>query len=162
MSANVQIVEATLSHASRVAAQIRPEDRAEIRAGWGLEPLAAMHECLVASAYARTAFYRSRILGMYGIARPPQLGASGEIWCFGTKAIDDHPVAFLRASRRVLSEMLRDVPILTNVVDVQDERARKWLAFLDARYVLQPRPLGGKLFQQFILAKHGDQQCQQA
>lgn len=164
MKPGLRIVDANFGHAHLVACNMRESDRAEILAGWGKEPKAAMVEALLASRFARTAFYGLEALAIYGIADMHILGGSGEIWCFGTTAVDNHRLAFARGSRRVVGELLASVPILTNLVDIGDERALRWLAFLGARYVLQPQARGGKLFQQFILARGSppmSRKCQQ-
>lgn len=165
MSRGVRVLPADLRHVHLVACNMRESDRDEIKAGWGKEVEPAIVECLLASHYAYTLFYQLEVLAIYGVANAPVLGNSGEVWCFGTTAIDRHPLPFLRACRRLVPQMLEKYPVLTNLVDINDQRAIKWLNYLDARYVLQPRELGGKLFQQFILAREhppAEDQCQQA
>lgn len=155
----VRIVPALAQHAALVAANMHESSRAEILAGWGKEPPEAIRECFAASQYARTVFYGLEVLAVYGLADERILGRSAEVWCFGTVAIDRHGFAFARASRKVVAELLCRAPMLTNLVDVDDERALRWLQFLHAQYPLPPQERGGKRFRQFILAEEA--QCQQ-
>jgi hypothetical protein len=158
---SLRIVAATLGHAHLVATNMRETDRQEIIAGWGKQPKEAIIECINSSpTHANTVFYGLEVLAMYGLADQRILGGAAEIWCFGTTAIDRHRIAFARVSKRVVWGLLSQCPMLTNLVDIGDARALKWLEFLGATYVLEPRELGGKLFQQFILA--GEQKpCRQ-
>lgn len=154
---------ATDAHARLVAAQMRARDQAEIQAGWNLSPQAAIQVALWDSPrYARTMFYGLEPLAIFGLANLSILGSSAQVWCFGTTAIDRHPLVFARASKRALIELHSYAPILTNLVDASDESALRWLAFLGATYVLQPEARGGRLFGQFILARQQESQCQQA
>lgn len=130
---------------------MRQRDIEEIRAGWGLDPILAMRNCLSASSYARTAFVGLAPLCMYGIAPMSMMGQSARLWMFGTDLIDRHPMAFARASRREIPKLMRFASLLTNLVDVHDTAAMRWLEWLGATYVLKPNELGGKLFVQFII-----------
>jgi hypothetical protein len=144
---------ATPGHARIVAGAMRPQDVAEVRAGWG-DPEEAIRNALYCSPrYARTLFYELEPLAIYGLSGLTILGESAQVWCFGTTAIDRHPLAFARASRLAVAAMLRHASILTNVMDVSDVRTRRWLEWLGATYVLQPALRNGTLFGQFILAR---------
>lgn len=152
---------ATEGHARIIATQMRPSDQDEIRAGWDQEPYEAMLAALANSPYARTAFHGLEPLAMFGISHLSILGNSAQVWCFGTTAIDRHPLIFARASRRVVSELHMHAPILTNLVDTSDARALRWLAFLGATYVMEPTRRGNRFFRQFILAATEIKLCQQ-
>lgn len=157
-----KLMKATEGHARIIADQMRESDRLEIRAGWDQEPYEAMLTALWNSpCYACTAFIGLEPLAMFGISHLSILGNSAQVWCFGTTAIDRHPLAFARASRWVLAEIHARASILTNWVDTSDTRALRWLAFLGARYVMGPTVRGDRTFHQFILAAAENKQCQQ-
>lgn len=157
-----KLVKATEGHARIIATQMRESDRHEILAGWDQEPYEAMLTALWnSSCYARTVFHGLEPLAMFGISHLSILGNSAQAWCFGTTAIDRHPLVFARASKQILPEIHARAPILTNWVDATDERALRWLAFMGATYVMQPVTRGGRLFSQFILAAPEIKQCQQ-
>jgi hypothetical protein len=150
------------AHARIVAANMRAQDILEVKAGWGLEPEEAILNAVRNSPKeACTLFYGLEILAIFGLSPLSILGESAQVWCFGTTAIDRHPVIFGRASKRILAALFQHARILTNVVDIEDEKALRWLEFLGATYVLQPELRGGRLFGQFILAGYRGAQCQQ-
>jgi hypothetical protein len=141
---------------------MRPRDRREVWAGWG-DPENAIIEAINASPYyARTAFWQLQPLAIFGMRSLTVLGSSAEVWCFGTSAIDEHRIAFLRASKYVVQHMLCVAPVLTNYVDVDDGDAIRWLNWLGACSALPPQRRGGKLFAQFLLmpAQEKEHTCQ--
>jgi len=160
----LRIVAANAGHAHLVACNMRERDRAEISASNEGKPVeAVILEALAGSpSYASTMFYGLEVLAIYGLGDLRVLGGAAVAWCFGTTAIDRHPLVFARASVRGIRDMHARCPVLTNIVDITDAQALRWLEFLGATYALQPRNLGGKLFQQFILARPGgEKRCRQ-
>ena len=120
---------AHLRHIRLISADMRPGDRLEIAAAWG-EPAAAMAVCLTSSFYARTLFHEMRPLAMYGLAPMSIMAGHARAWCFGTAAIDQHKIAFARASRLALSALFGHCSLMTNVVDKNDAAAVRWLEWL--------------------------------
>lgn len=158
----VRFEPALAAHARIVADTMRASDVAEVRAGWGCEPYEAiLHALMQSQRYARTAFLGLEPLAIYGLASLTLLGASAEVWCFGTAAIDRHPFAFARASRLALAAMYRHAPILTNMVAVEDQRAQRWLSWLGAQYPERGwEKRSDRWFAQFVLSSKGAAQCQ--
>lgn len=159
------IVEAEVRHARLIAGSMRPRDVEEVRAGWGREPFEAMREALSASYFARTLFQGFEPLVMYGLAPLTVLGGTARVWIFASAAIDRHPFAFARASRRWLPELFAHCSLATNFIDLGDKPALKWLDWIGGTFVLLPQQRGGRLFAQFILVDReplGGRQCQQA
>jgi len=131
---------------------MRERDKEEIQAGWGMDPIMAMRNCLTASVYARTAFVGLVPLCMYGVAPLSIISySSARLWMFSTRAIDSNAFAFTRASRREIPNLLQYAPVLTNLVDVTDNHAVRWLDWLGASYVLKSQERGGRMFAQFVL-----------
>lgn len=162
---SVRFEVATTAHARIVAGAMRPQDAAEVRAGWGQEPLDAILTALCQSPrYARTAFVDLEPLAIYGLGALSLLGESAEVWCFGTAAIDRHPIAFARASRVALASMYRHARTLTNMVSVTDERAVRWVTWLGARYPNTGwEKRSDRWFAQFVLSSQREaEQCRQA
>ena len=157
----MKLLPATEGHARIIAGQMRASDVEEIKAGWGQEPREAILTALRDSPrYARTLFYGLEPLMIFGLSHLSILGSSAQVWCFGTTAIDRHPLVFARATRKILPELYAHAPVLTNRVDASDVRALRWLTFLGATYVLDPERHGDREFGQFILAAQQEPQCQ--
>lgn len=159
-----KLVPAEVRHARLIAGSMRPRDVEEVRAGWGREPFEAMREALSVSFYSRTLFCGFQPLCIYGLAPLTVLGGAARVWMFAAAAIDRHPIAFARASRRALPELLGRCTLATNLVDSSDERALRWLRWLGGTCVLPLNERGGKLFSQFFIidrTPRGKAACQQ-
>lgn len=146
-----QLLEAQVRHARLIAGSMRPRDVEEVRAGWGREPFEAMREAMSASFYARTLFQGLEPLCIFGLAPLTVLGGSARAWMFASAAIDRHPYAFARASRRYLADLFRHCTLATNLIDLSDRPALRWLEWLGGTCVLPAHDRGGRLFAQFIL-----------
>lgn len=160
-----RLADADSRHARLIAASMRERDIEEVRAGWGREPFEAMREALSASYYARTLFHGFEPLLMYGLAPLTVLGGAARLWMFPSAAIDRHPFAFARASRRFAPELFRHCTLATNFIGLHDKPALRWLTWMGGTCALQPELRGGRLFAQFILVDRtpmGVTQCQQA
>jgi len=158
---STRIVTATAAHARVIAASMRERDIAEVRAGWMCEPMEAMQDALEASFYARTLLYDLEPLCIYGLAPLTVLSGAARIWIFASSAIDRHGFAFARGSRRFLPEMFRYCQLATNLIDMDDAPALRWMQWLGGRCVLPGNRHNGRLFAQFVLTE-GEARCQQA
>jgi hypothetical protein len=151
---------AHLRHIRLIDADLRARDRAELAAVWG-EPKAAMMQCLQNSFYARTLFLGLEPLAMYGLAPMSLLAGHARAWCFGTQAIDRHPIAFARASRLALYALFGHCSLMTNIVDKDDAAAIRWVEWLGGSLVERTFTHGDKVFQQFVITG-GRAKCRQA
>lgn len=122
-----------------------------------------MLEALSESFYARTAFVGMEPLCAFGLAPLTVLSSSARVWIFATAAIDRHPFAFARASKRALVDLFARCSLATNLIDCKDDAATRWLEWLGGTYVLPIQSRGGRLFAQFILVNREvreQRQCQ--
>lgn len=150
---SLRFEEAVPGHARIVVRNMRVRDLEEVQCGWG-NPENAIQEAIAASPdFARTAFWELEPIAIFGMRRLTVMGASAEVWCFGTQAIARHRTAFLRASKCVVRQMLELNPTLTNYVDAHDNEAIKWLCWLGVTSALPPQMRGGRLFAQFFLTR---------
>lgn len=149
---NATLVDAETRHARLIANSMRARDVMEVRAGWNREPFEAIREAMSSSHYARTLFVGLEPLCIFGLAPLSILGCgSARIWMFGTAAIDRHRLAFARATKRYLPEVFQHCTLATNLVDMSDTAAMRWLDWLGGTCVLPHQERGGRLFTQFIL-----------
>lgn len=145
-------------HVPLIARSMRPRDVEEISAGWADTPEHAMRRALDMSYYARVCFVGLEPLAMYGLTPLCVLARTAQVWIFGTRFIDQHKLAFLRASRTGLYGLYQHAAVLTNLIDANDAPAKRWMEWLGGSYVLQPLDRGGRLFQQFVMARPACQQ----
>lgn len=158
----VREVAARLEHVPLIVDLMRSADVLEVHAQTGLSASQAMFQAISASPrYARVAFLDLIPLAAYGLSHLTLLGESAQAWCFGTRYIDRYPLAFCRHSKRTLAAMHRIAATLTNYVDINDERALRWLDLLGAHHVLPPRIMGDRMFSQFVIGR-AEVSCQQA
>jgi hypothetical protein len=146
-------------HAKVIASHMRPRDVEEVRAGWLMEPLAAIEHALDHSFYSRILFYDLEAIAIYGLAPLSILGGSAQLWLFGTAAIDKYPISFARASREALRGLFQHCSLMTNVVDAHDRPALKWLAWLGGECLEYTVERNGRTFAQFIV--RGPKLCRQ-
>jgi hypothetical protein len=97
---------------------------------------------------ARTVFINDEPAAMFGII---DYGDHNVVWAVFTQAIDRHPIAFLRESRRLAEGFDREV---VNYVDARNTKAVKWFRWLGFE-VSDPVPYGpnGALFHRFTNAR---------
>lgn len=74
------------------------------------------------------------------------------VWMLCTKAVEEKPIGFLRETRRLLKEALKEVGYLENYVWTGNELHIKWLEWLGAEFG-DTTPDG--LFQYFKFTKKG-------
>lgn len=153
---------ASLRHARLIAPMMRPRDVLEIRQLHGLEPFEAMCQALDASTYARTLFHGLEPLCMYGLAPFTVLAGVARGWIFSTWAIDRHPIAFARATRKRFGEVMAQCSQVTNLIAVDDVPAVKWAQWLGCTLVLPYQEHGGRLFAQFVAGGKGEDGCRSA
>ena len=101
---------------------------------------------------ARTVFIDEEPAAMFGII---DYGDHNVVWAVFTRAIDRHPIAFLRESKRLADGFGRDV---VNYVDARNVKAVKWFRWLGFE-VSAPEPYGpaGALFHRFTNARAAHQ-----
>ncbi len=121
---------------------IRQPDIDELEA-LGYTPEQCMRGGLANSRESFTMFIHGRPAGMFGAAE----GQFTVPWAIFTSVIDQHPVPFLRASRRYIDSL---TDYLENWVDARNTLTIKWLAWLGFT-IDEPVPVGlrGELFHRF-------------
>lgn len=75
---------------------------------------------------AQTLFIDEKPAGVFGVA---DYGSHRVPWAVFSTVIDQYPVSFLRAAKRWAESVRGPVPLL-NYVDVRNERAVKWFAWM--------------------------------
>lgn len=97
---------------------------------------------------AQTIFFNDEPAAMWGISR---FVDHNVVWAVFTKAIERHPIAFLRESRRLAETFPCTVE---NYVDARNTAAVKWFRWLGFE-VSEPVPYGanGELFHRFTNAR---------
>jgi hypothetical protein len=155
---NVQIVRAEDAHCQELAPRMRVEDRAEVWASAGLDPLEALRVSVKASAVAYAALFDGEVAALFGVSPAGSvLGTAGVVWALTGDLVERHPRAFLRYSEPVLAHLLEHYPLLMNMVDDRYSGALRWVKWLGFT-VGPPEPFGrqGRPFRRIEMRRDAD------
>lgn len=130
---------ATEAHAAQLAADIRPEDSAEMMASHGLEPLAGLQMALRVSSTAKTILDGDRVVAMFGIARVDATEDVSTVWLLASKLAKRLPVTLYRVLVEELPRLAGAV--LANMVSAGNKGALRMVSALGFE-VLPPVPFG--------------------
>ena len=138
-----------------IAANIRPADRAEIKASTGEPPLKELGRGYIESRPCLTVANgeTDEPVAMFGVVPIdtcdfPRVGA---IWLLGTASINDHVTQFLRESRERLDEVCRGYTIVGNLIDNRNSLHIAWLRWLGFKLIKSHDSFGaeGRPFTEF-------------
>ena len=135
----VEIRPATVEDA--LALVLRQADREEVEALTGRDAREALVESVVRSAAAWAGLANGELLCLFGVVPVSLVGVTGIPWLLGSDAVTRYGRPFLRRNRVYLREMLREFPVLRNVVDARNTVSIRWLEWLG--FTLgTPQPMG--------------------
>ena len=121
-----------------VADNMREEDVAECKAQSGSNPRESLFFCYFHSNPCRTIVSRhGNPIGMYGVV-PEGLKWKGWIWMLGCQSMFDDisdKLAFLRQSKEELPKLLKQYPLLFNVVDARNTVHIHWLKWMGFTFI---------------------------
>lgn len=120
---------------------LRKADREEVEALTGRDPQDVLVESVHTSAKAWSGLADGRLVCMFGVAPQSLIGAVGIPWLLGSPEVCTFSRQFLRRNKAYVREMLRDFPILRNVVDQRNAVSIRWLGWLGFRFGI-PQPMG--------------------
>lgn len=145
------IVPARLEHAFVLATTMRPKDVAELGA-CGLSPLEGLLQSVRVSTHAWALLYDDVVGAMFGVVESPAvLGRTDELWFLTGHLFAEKPLAFIKASKRLLGELLDHHPALGNAIDARHDDALRFAASLGAELGEPfPRGLQGEPFVPFL------------
>lgn len=152
MSVEVAIVPATRAHAEVLGQLMRKGDREEGLA-LGLEPETAAVLSWERSEVAYALLFDGEVAAVCGVVPVP--GAPFDlVWILTGRAVDRHPKAYLRASRRILGQLLERYPVLCNSIDARYRGAVRWARWLGVE-LGEPVPAGpyGIPFRPFVVRR---------
>lgn len=145
----VRIVPAKQEHLEAVAANARPEDRAEFIAASGCTPLQVLERGAALST-CWAGLVDDEPVCVFGVSPVSTLTGIGCPWMVATPAMERQPRALMRASRVVMDDFRSRYTWLTNFVDNRNQKAIDWLRWLGFS-IGEPQPVGrdGALFRRF-------------
>jgi hypothetical protein len=125
---------ATHEHAYDLASRMRPADAEECRAT-GLEPLESVLRSMLISEFTRAAFIDDELAALFGVSvtGPEKFAVP---WCLTSEVVDRKPMAYWRASKLVIAELLKLYPVMVQAIDARYGAALSWATRLG--FELQP------------------------
>jgi hypothetical protein len=139
MSPSVEIRSATVADA--LALVLRQADCEEVETLTGRDPHEALVESVERSAAAWAGLADGELVCLFGVVPLTLVGITGIPWLLGAESVTRYGRPFLRRNRAWLREMLREFPVLRNVVDARNTVSIRWLAWLG--FTLgTPQPMG--------------------
>jgi hypothetical protein len=123
-----------------IAENIREDDRRELLAMSGEEPLEAMVSGFIHSDKPRTVLVGDTPVAMFGSGEfEPGVGT---VWLLGTKGIEDISMYFLRESKYWLEHLHENYDLLFNYVDERNTVHIKWLKWLGFTFISRHEKFG--------------------
>lgn len=126
----IRIVPATFEHAEILAPNLRKQDKDEVMASGGYDPLGALALSVSVSTMAWTAFEDLMPFVMFGAAAHRDDPELGVVWLLGSDHIYNVKKTFLVQSRNYVSRMHDSFDTLANYVDARNTTSQKWLEAL--------------------------------
>lgn len=125
-----------------LAANMRPEDAAEVLASSGLAPLPAIIASVKHSEHSWTLLIDGEVAAIFGAHRHPTLTDGAFVWALTSTVVDRHRKTFARISRDVLRILLDHYPYLENAVDGRYLAAIRWIRWLGGYIAKEGAPFG--------------------
>lgn len=143
----VELRAPTQSDIEDLAAGLRAQDRAELDACGHPDHLAAIASSVRASAWAFAVRVDGGLAAIMGVSRHGTLMAPvGIPWMLGTDLVPQHRRTLATLAPEYIRRMLREFPVLTNIVHAKNTVSVHWL-----------RRVGFTLHEAQPLGPHGEQ-----
>ena len=138
---NVAIEPARDEHVLRILPNLRARERQIIASV--PDPAAALIAEVRQSSRAFALLLDGEVVCVWGVHARSILADAVYIWLLTSRAVDDHPVLFVRQSKRMREAMLAEYATIEGVVAIDNPRSARWLRWLGAE--LGPSTIDGML-----------------
>ena len=107
------------------------------------DPAAALVAEVRTSSQSFAMLLDDQVVCVWGVHARSILADAVYIWLLTSRAVDEHPVLFVRQSRRMREAMLAQYGTIEGVVAIDNPRSARWLRWLGAE--LEPSTIDGML-----------------
>lgn len=130
-----------------VGLQLRQADQDEVRVALQMEPNVALIMSVAVSDWVRVILIQDEIVGVFGLL--------GNVpWFMASDRIYEYKLTFLRQSKHIFQQMLKEAGRLHNMVDSRHIEAIQWLEWLGCEIdMVNPIFLNGVKF--YLFSKRG-------
>ncbi len=150
---HIEIRPATFDDIAPIAANVREADRRECAAQTLMDPADAIAFVMRPAVRAWVGLVDGEHACIFGVSRMASVGGDcGTPWLIGTPLIEQNERAFLRRNKPYISEFIKLFPMLENWVDMRNEKAVRWLAWLGFKiHDAEPHGPLGRMFHRFTM-----------
>lgn len=148
MGPKVKIERATADHAAQLAPLMRTADAEEVLASGGYSPLEALLESLDGANPAFAVSFDGEVAAICGVTPMDNSStllagpAVGIVWAMTGRAVEKHPLAFLKLCRPMVALFRQRYPVLVNAVDARYRTAIRWVEWLGFQVDAAAMPFG--------------------
>jgi hypothetical protein len=126
----VEIKEAELWHIIECIYNMRDLERSQCEKMWGLDVEKEAARIFAQSFLTYVGLIDGKSVVVWGVYSPQVLAEEGYVWLLGSRLIEEHPIVFLRHSRRALDLIRPTFKTLYGVVLSEFDCGQKWLEWL--------------------------------
>ena len=138
---NIAIEPARDEHVHAILPNLRARERQIIASV--PDPAAALIDEVRQSSRAFALLLDDEVVCVWGVHARSILADAVYIWLLTSRAVDEHPVLFVRQSKRMREAMLAEYGTIEGVVALDNPRSVRWLRWLGASFA--PSPIDGML-----------------
>lgn len=122
------IRKARLEDLGHLAANIRPEDAAEIKAHIGMGVPAALSMCWsYGDPFVGVSPRTGNPVAIFGVVPSEELPGAGICWMVGTTELPSVAVSFIKATRHILPVLHKDYDLIYNYLDARNTLHLQWV-----------------------------------
>lgn len=138
---NVAIEPARPDHVQAILPHLRDRERRIIANV--PDPVAALLAEVRHSSRAFALLLDGEVVCLWGVQVRSILANAVYIWLLTSRAVEDHPVLFIRQSRRMREALLAEYGTIEGFVAIDNPLSVRWLRWLGASF--EPSPIDGML-----------------
>jgi hypothetical protein len=126
----VEILPATPGHIFTILNNLRPREAAVCELMYGEQFKEILVREYSQSLLTFVGLIDGKVGAVWGVRTHEVFSREGYVWLIGTRLVDEHPVVFLRHSRRLIAELRGIYTALFGCVVTDYLEGRKWLEWL--------------------------------
>ena len=138
----IEIVPATIEHATHIAERLSEADKAEQWAGGYLRSEQAVQRAIKLSEIAMTGMVDGVPVALWGSIRQSMMFNIGSPWLFVAEMSSYQARHFIRHCREPIYQMAASYDKMQGYVDARHTRAIRWLKWAGFEFDEKPRPMG--------------------
>lgn len=126
----IEFVNAEFKHVVQIMPRLREREKADHLKVYGVVSEKDILKEVNSSLIAYAGLLDGECKAIWGVKTPKIIGNEGYLWMVGSQFIEEHPIAFLRHSRRALEDIRGIFRRVHGVVLTDFEKSCKWLEWL--------------------------------